>query len=69
MTIRFFWMLRFSGFALVGILALINPPHSAAQRAVQIAAFAAVGAALLAWRARRRNSRATGAWGCRSRSA
>jgi signal transduction histidine kinase len=48
MTIRFFWMLRFSAFALVGILALIDPPHSAAQRAVQIAAFAAVGAALLA---------------------
>jgi signal transduction histidine kinase len=48
MTIRFFWMLRFSAFALVGILALIDPPHSAAQRAVQIVAFTAVGVALLA---------------------
>jgi signal transduction histidine kinase len=48
MTIRFFWILRLGAFALVGILALIDPPHSAAQRAVQIAAFAAVGVALLA---------------------
>jgi signal transduction histidine kinase len=36
-------------FAVIGILALISPPHSAAQQAVQIACFAAVGVALLGW--------------------
>jgi signal transduction histidine kinase len=33
----------------IGILALISPPHSAVEQAVQIACFAAVGLALLAW--------------------
>jgi signal transduction histidine kinase len=41
-------MLRFGAFALVGIVALIDPPNSAGQRAIQIAAFTAVGVALLA---------------------
>ena len=49
MTIRVYWLIRFTGFALIGILALINPPHSPAQRAVQIAAFPVIGLALLAW--------------------
>ncbi|MBV9382002.1 MAG: sensor histidine kinase [Streptosporangiaceae bacterium] len=48
MTIRVFWLIRFTGFVLVGILALINPPHSPAQRAIQIAGFTVVGVALLA---------------------
>ena len=48
MKIGVFWLIRFTGFALVGILALLNPPHSPAQRAVQIAAFSVVGVALLA---------------------
>ena len=48
MTIRVFWLIRFTGLALVGILALISPPHSQAQRAVQIACFSVVGMALLA---------------------
>ena len=48
MTIRVFWLIRATGFVLVGILALINPPHSPAQRAVQIAAFSVIGVALLA---------------------
>ncbi len=49
MTIRLFWLIRFTGFGLIGILALLNPPHSPAERAIQIAGFATVGAALLAW--------------------
>jgi signal transduction histidine kinase len=48
MMIRGFWLIRFTGWVLVGILALISPPHSPDQRAVQIAAFAVIGAALLA---------------------
>ena len=48
MTIRVFWLIRFTGLALVGILALISPPHSQAERAVQIACFSVVGMALLA---------------------
>jgi signal transduction histidine kinase len=53
MTIRLFWLIRFSGFAVVGILALLNPPdHPPDQlldRAIQIACFTAVGLALVAW--------------------
>ncbi|HEV2252682.1 MAG TPA: sensor histidine kinase [Streptosporangiaceae bacterium] len=49
MMVRIYWLLRFTGFAVIGILALISPPHSTAQRAVQIACFAVVGLALLAW--------------------
>ena len=48
MASRSYWLIRFTAFALIGILALISPPHSDAQRAVQIACFSAVGAALLA---------------------
>ena len=53
MTIRLFWLIRFSGFAVVGILALLNPPsHPPDQprdRAIQIACFTVVGLALVAW--------------------
>ena len=49
MTIRVFWLIRFAAFVLIGILALINPPHSPAERAVQIAGFLVIGVALLAW--------------------
>jgi signal transduction histidine kinase len=53
MTIRLFWLIRFTGFAVVGILALINPPdHVPDQlldRAIQIACFSVVGPALVAW--------------------
>ena len=48
-------MIRFSGFALVGIVALLNPPRQAQHPdqsvdvAIQIACFAVVGLALLAW--------------------
>jgi signal transduction histidine kinase len=48
MTNRVFWLIRFTAFVLIGILALINPPHSHAARAVQIAGFSVVGVALLA---------------------
>jgi signal transduction histidine kinase len=48
MTIRVSWLIRFTAFAMVVILALIEPPHSPAQRAIQIAGFSAVGVALLA---------------------
>jgi signal transduction histidine kinase len=44
-----YWLIRVSVFAVIGILALISPPHSAAQQAVQIACFAAVGVGLLGW--------------------
>jgi signal transduction histidine kinase len=55
MTTRGYWVIRFTGFALVGIVALLNPPdqthHSnhPLDRAIQIACFAVVGLALLAW--------------------
>jgi signal transduction histidine kinase len=49
MMIRVFWLLRITAFVVIGLLALISPPHSAGQRAVQIACFSAVGLALLAW--------------------
>jgi signal transduction histidine kinase len=49
MMVRVYWLLRVTAFAVIGILALINPPHSAVEQAVQIACFAAVGLALLAW--------------------
>ncbi len=48
MTIRVFWLIRFTAFVMIGILALINPPQSPAERAVQIAGFLVVGVALLA---------------------
>jgi signal transduction histidine kinase len=46
---RVFWLIRVSAFAVIGILALISPPHSAEQQAVQIACFSAAGLALLLW--------------------
>jgi signal transduction histidine kinase len=49
MMVRVYWLIRLTGFAVIGILALISPPHSAAQRAVQIACFSVVGLTLLAW--------------------
>ena len=49
MMVRVYWLLRVGAFAVIGLLALISPPHSAADRAVQIACFSAVGLALLAW--------------------
>ena len=48
MMVRVFWLMRFTGYVVIGLLALINPPHSHPQRAVQIACFTVVGAALLA---------------------
>jgi signal transduction histidine kinase len=48
---RVFWLMRVAGFAILGILALISPAHSAEQQAAQIACFSAVGLALLAWAA------------------
>ncbi len=48
MTTRVFWLIRFTAFALIGILALISPPPSPAGRVIQIAGFSVVGAALLA---------------------
>ena len=49
MMTRVYWLLRVSGFAVIGILALISPPNSAVQQVTQIACFSAVGLALLAW--------------------
>ena len=49
MMIRVFWLIRVTAFVVIGILALINPPHSAGQQAVQIVCFSAVGLSLLAW--------------------
>jgi len=49
MMTRVYWLIRVTGFAVIGILALISPPRSAAQQAVQIVCFSVVGLALLAW--------------------
>jgi signal transduction histidine kinase len=52
MTTRGYWLIRYSGFAVVGIAALVNPPHQPHEqlfRALQIACFSAAGLALLAW--------------------
>jgi signal transduction histidine kinase len=52
MRTRAYWLIRYSGFAVVGIAALVNPPHQPhAQlfRAIQIACFSAAGLALLGW--------------------
>jgi signal transduction histidine kinase len=49
MMVRVYWLIRVTAFAVIGILALISPPHSATQQAVQIACFSVVGLALLAW--------------------
>jgi signal transduction histidine kinase len=49
MMVRVYWLIRVTAFAVIGILALISPPHSAAQQAAQIACFSVVGLALLAW--------------------
>jgi signal transduction histidine kinase len=52
MTTRAYWLIRYSGFAVVGIAALVNPPHQPHQqlfRAIQIGCFAAAGLALLGW--------------------
>jgi signal transduction histidine kinase len=46
---RVYWLIRAAVFAVVGYLALTNPPQSAAERAMQIACFAAVGVSLLGW--------------------
>jgi signal transduction histidine kinase len=51
MMVRVYWLIRVAGFAVIAILALVSPPHSAAQQAVQVACFAAVGLALVAWSA------------------
>jgi signal transduction histidine kinase len=45
---RTFWLMRFAAYVVIGLLALVNPPHSHPQRAVQIACFSVIGAALLA---------------------
>ena len=47
-TNRVFWLIRAAAFVLIGILALISPPHSQAARAIQITGFSVVGVALLA---------------------
>ena len=55
MTTRGYWVIRFTGFALVGIVALLNPPNQLHQSnqpldgAIQIACFTVVGLALVAW--------------------
>jgi signal transduction histidine kinase len=52
MTTRAYWLIRYSGLAVVVITALINPPHGVHQelyRGLQIGCFAAAGVALLGW--------------------
>jgi signal transduction histidine kinase len=51
MMVRVYWLLRLSGFTVIGIVALISPPKSAVQQATQIACFSAIGLALVAWMA------------------
>jgi signal transduction histidine kinase len=49
MMVRVYWLIRVTAFAVISIVALISPPHAAAQQVVQIACFSVVGLALLAW--------------------
>jgi signal transduction histidine kinase len=52
MRTRAYWLLRYSGFAVVVIAALVNPPHQPHEqlfRAIQIACFSAAGLALIGW--------------------
>ena len=49
MMIRVYWLIRVTGFAVIGLLALINPADSAEQQAIQIACFSVIGLTLLAW--------------------
>jgi len=52
MTNRAYWLIRYSGFAVVVITALLNPPdqqHAQLFRGLQIACFAAATLALLGW--------------------
>ena len=49
MMVRVYWLMRVTGFTVIGILALISPPHSSGQQEIQIACFCVVGLALLAW--------------------
>ncbi len=48
MMTRTFWLMRATAFVAIGLVALVNPPHSHAQRAVQIACFSVIGVGLLA---------------------
>jgi signal transduction histidine kinase len=49
MMIRIFWLMRITGFAAIGLTALVSPPRSPVQQATQIACFAAVGVCLIVW--------------------
>ncbi len=53
MTTRLFWLIRFTGFVVVGILALVNPPgpgpDQLRDQVIQITCFSVVGLALVAW--------------------
>ena len=53
MTSRLFWLTRCTGFVVIGILALINPPgrgpDQLLDRVIQIACFTVVGLALVTW--------------------
>ena len=51
MMVRIYWFARVTAFAVIGVLALLHPAHTADQRAVQSACFAVIGLTMLAWRA------------------
>src|ERR1700733_14592365 len=48
MMTRTFWLMRAAADVAIGLVSLVNPPHSHAQRAVQIACFSVIGVGLLA---------------------
>jgi signal transduction histidine kinase len=48
MMTRTFWLMRATAFVAIGLVALVNPPPSHAQRAVQIACFSVIAVTLLA---------------------
>src|SRR5580704_4902751 len=48
MRLGVFWLIRLAAFAVIGIVALVNPPSQSSDRTVQIACFSVVGVTLLA---------------------
>jgi signal transduction histidine kinase len=48
---RIYWLIRVTGFAVIGLTTLISPARTAGEQAIQIACFSAVALSLLGWTA------------------